>query len=75
MKRGRACRYCGSCAWRNPCWWSLKHPETARCGDDPPCVCDDYYADQKRRGRRAFLDVFIPFALVVGAGIAAFLIF
>jgi hypothetical protein len=47
----RACRYCKSPAWRNPCWWLLDRPEYARTGADLPCACDDWVREQEQRSR------------------------
>lgn len=61
VRVGRACPYCHSPAWRNPCWWI--EDRRVSVGADPPCACDDYGREVARVERRKGLTV----AFLVGA--------
>jgi len=53
--RGRACPYCKSPAWRNPCWWRLDHPWVIRMGADAPCECVKSDTERLHRARQGTL--------------------
>lgn len=67
-----ACPHCGSPARMNPCWWSIKHPEWAARGGDPPCEEDAYADNAMARERRFSTGVLIT--VFGGAGVAVALL-
>ncbi len=64
----RACRYCGSPAKHDPCWFYLKYPEAMKSGGDLPCWDDLEYSPR----RRARWRIAVLAALIAAAAIYAF---